>query len=73
MVETPNHTFTDMYPQIQESTIQFKIIISVIQLYNKKNNQKQRHCMNKNAGRCKISKTDISSHFENPLKMCFGN
>ena len=39
----------------------FEIFISDIQLYNKKNKQKRKYCLNKNIERCKTDKTDTSS------------
>ena len=50
----------------------FVSIVSGTQLYNKSNNQKGKHCMNKNTSRSKTGKTDISSllykrHFQKVL------
>ena len=38
-----------------------KSIILGIQLYNKKKNRKQKHCVYKNTSKCKTGKIDISS------------
>ena len=39
----------------------FKSIYLGIQLFNKKANWKQKHCVNKNSNKCTTGKTDISS------------